>query len=468
MRKFILLILIATSVFLWGCPKRSQYVQPQLPVPAAWPVNPGMQEEAPGVAIAFNMDWKEFFMDKQLQSVIQLALENNRDLRMAGLNIEKAQAMFRIQRAEQYPTVAASAGVDSYRVPEKMTGGDDPQTVVKYTAGLGLASWELDFFGRIKSLKSRALEQYLATEQARSATQISLVSSVAGAYLSLAADRENLKLAEATMKAQQASYELIRQSGEFGIASDLIVRQAQTQVESARVDIARNNGRIAQDINALNLLVGTPTPAAMLPNDLDGMPAMKEIASGLPSEVLLRRPDILMAEHRLKAYNANINAARAAFFPRISLTTGAVGFVSGDLADLFEFGSRTWSFIPQIALPLFDSGARKSGYQAAELDRDIAVAEYEKAIQGAFREVSDALSLRATLIDQQNAQQSLVNALEETYRLSEARYRGGIDSYLSVLVAQRSLHGAQQQLVGTRQARLNNLIVLYKVLGGGA
>ncbi len=467
MRRLILLLLIPTSLFLCGCPKKAQYVRPAAPVPGAWPESPGMGEDAPGAAVAFNMDWKEFFMDRQLQSVIGLALENNRDLRVAALNIEKAQALYRIQSAERRPVVAASAGAEGYRVPENMAGDGDSQTVAQYTVGVGIASWELDFFGRIKNYKSSALEQYLATEQARSAAQISIVAAVANAYLALAADRENLKLAEATMNAQQASYDLIRQSRELGIASDLVVRQAQTQVESARVDIARYSGRVAQGVHAINLLVGIPVPDELLPRDLNGTPAMKEIAAGLPSDVLLRRPDILAAEHRLKACYANINAARARFFPRISLTAGAVGFVSSDLADLFKWGSRTWNFIPQATLPLFDSGARSAGVKVAEADRDIAVAQYEKSIQEAFREASDALSFRATLLDQQQAQQSLVNALEETYRLSEARYKGGIDSYLSVLVAQRSLNAAQQQLVGTRLARLSNLVNLYKVLGGG-
>jgi outer membrane protein, multidrug efflux system len=315
-------------------------------------------------------------------------------------------------------------------------------------------------------LKSQALEQYLATQQTRSATQILLVSSVAGSYLNLAADRQNLKLAEATMKTQQAYRDLIRQTRDFGMASDIEVSQAQSQVEAARVDIARFTGYIAQDQNALNLLVGAPVPGRLLLEDLDALPGFKEIGSGLPSEVLLHRPDILTSEHQLKAYSANINAARANFFPRISLTA-ALGIASSDLTNLFKPAAGTWNFVPQLALPIFDYGSRQAGFKAAVLDRDIAVAQYEKTIQGAFREVSDALGLRTTLMDQQNAQQSLVKSLEETYRLSEARYKGGIDSYLGVLVAQRSLYAAQQQLVSTRLARLSNLVTLYKVLGGG-
>lgn len=466
MRRLILLM-IPMSIFLWGCPKPAQYVRPQIPVPATWPESNTIQPDAADAITPSSTDWKVFFADARLQEVMQLALDNNRDLRIAAFNIEKSQALYRIQRAEQYPTANVSIEGNAYRVPENLSGTGKAETISQYTIGLGTASWELDLFGRIKSLKSAALEQYLATEQARVATQISLVSSVAGSYLTLAADRQNLKLAESTMSTQQAYYDLIRQTRDFGMASDLEVSQAQTQVEAARVDIARFSGYVAQDVNALNLLVGAPVPARLLPGDLDELPRFKDIASGLPSEILLRRPDILTAEHQLKAYNANIGAARANFFPRISLT-GALGITSSDLTNLFKPAAGTWSFMPQFALPIFDYGSRQANYEAVRVDRDIAVAQYEKTIQSAFREVSDSLSLRTTLMDQQNAQQSLVRTLDETYRLSEARYKGGIDSYLSVLIAQRSLYAAQQQLVNTQLARLGNLVTLYKVLGGGA
>jgi len=461
-----LIPILALSFFLCGCPRTSQYARPGLPVPAAWPESSGAEAGAPGAPAAGDLKWQEFFTDQRLQSVIDLALANNRDLRVATLNIEKVQALYRIQRTEQYPTIVASASGDAYRVPRTLSGADDNETVAQYTVGLGMAAWELDLFGRIRSLKSRALEQFLATEQARSATQISLVAAVANSYLALAADRENLRLAQVTLDAQQASYELILRIRELGMASDLELRQAQSQVDAARVDIARYSGQVALDENALNLLVGTPVTSAMLADDLSKIAELKEVAPGLPSDLLLRRPDILAAEHQLKAANANIGAARAAFFPRIALTAAA-GIVSSDLTNLFKPAAGTWNFAPQAALPIFDSGARKAGYTVATVDRDIAVAEYERAIQAAFREVSDALSLRTTLASQQQALQALIEALQETYRLSDARYKGGIDSYLSVLVAQRSVYAAQQQMVGLRLARLSNLIILYKVLGGG-
>jgi multidrug efflux system outer membrane protein len=465
MRKLI--PLLAISFFLYGCPRPSQYVRPGLPVPSTWPESSGGQAGVANAPAAADVKWKEFFTDQRLQSVIDLALANNRDLQVATLNVEKVQALYRIQRAELYPTVAASASADGYRVPANLSSKSNPETVSQYTVALGTASWELDLFGRIRSLKSQALEQYLATEQARSAAQISLIAAVASSYLALAADRENLRLAHVTLDAQQASYDLILHTTELGMASDLDLRQAQSQVEVARVDIARYSGQVALDEDALNLLAGTPVISGMLADDLSKVADLKEIAPGLPSDVLLRRPDILAAEHQLKAANANIGAARAAFFPSITLTAAA-GITSSDLTNLFKPAAGTWNFAPQVTLPIFDSGARQANYKAAQVDQDIAIAEYEKSIQAAFREVSDALSLRTALANQQQALQSLVDTLQEIYRLSEARYQAGIDSYLSVLVAQRSLYAAQQQLVGVRLARLSNLVVLYKVLGGGA
>ncbi|MCL4850616.1 MAG: efflux transporter outer membrane subunit [Bryobacteraceae bacterium] len=465
------LLLLGMAFFLCGCLRPGAYHRPAPPVPESWPKGAAVQASTTDVPEAASVKWQEFFTDRGLQSVIELALANNRDLRIATLNIERVQALYRIQRAEQFPTVSVSAAGDLYRLPKSagFAGLTVPEavTVQQYNINLGAASWELDLFGRVRSLKSAALERFLATEQARSATQIALVAAVANSYLALAADRENLRLAQDTLATQQASYELILRTREAGMASDLDVRQAQSQVEAARVDIARYTGQVELDENALNLLAGTTVPANLLPGDLDSAGSLKDIGAGLPSEVLLRRPDILMAEHQLKAAYANIGAARAAFFPRIALTAGA-GLMSADLSDLFKFGAKTWNFAPQVALPIFDAGARKANLKLTEVDREAATAEYEKAIQSAFREVSDSLSLKTTLMEQQNAQQELVKTVEAAYRLSEARYKAGIDSYLSVLVAQRLMYSAQQGLISLRMARLGNLVTLYKVLGGGA
>jgi multidrug efflux system outer membrane protein len=395
-----------------------------------------------------------------------MALANNRDLRVAALNVEKVQALYRIQRAQQYPNVSVGVTAEGYRLPGDMSGNGESKTVGQFTVGATTASWELDLFGRIRSLKSAALEQYLASEQARSAAQIALVAGVAQTYLALAADRENLRLAQATFDAQRASFDLIQRTRDAGLASDLDVRQAQSQVEAARIDIARYSGQISMDANALNLLVGAAVPDTLLPAELGPGGTLKEIGAGVSSEVLLGRPDILMAEHQLIAAYANIDAARAAFFPRITLTAGA-GIMSGSLSELFNYDSRTWSFAPQVVLPIFDSGARKASLRVAQVTRDAAVAEYEKTIQTAFREVSDSLALRAKLLEQQEATEALVKTLEEAHRLSDVRYKAGIDNYLSVLVAQRSLYGAQQGLTGLRLARLSNQVSLYKALGGG-
>jgi multidrug efflux system outer membrane protein len=390
MRKF--LPIMAISIFLYGCPRPSLYVRPELPVPAAWPESSSAEAGAPGASAA-DLKWHEFFTDQRLQSVIELALANNRDLRMATLNIERVQALYRIQSAQLYPTISASASGDAYRLPRTASGAEDNKTVASITVGLGTVSWELDFFGRIRSLKSAALEQYLATEQARSAAQISLVGAVAQSYLALASDRENLRLAQETLSAQQTSYELISRTREFGMASDLDLRQAQSQVEVARLDIARYSGQITLDENAINLLVGAPVAADMLSENFDKVAMFKDVSPGLPSDMLLRRPDILMAEHQLIAANANINAARAAFFPRISLTAAA-GIASNDLTNLFKPAAGTWNLAPQAALPIFDYGVRKDKYRVTQVDRDLAVAEYEKSIQSAFREMNDALSQR--------------------------------------------------------------------------
>jgi len=445
------------------------YTRPEAPIPAAWPKGPAYKHNtaAPTSPAAIDIKWQDFFINEQLRKVIDLALANNRDLRVAALNIEKAQAQYRIQRAELFPTVNASGNMSKQRLPADVSGTGETETITQYGVNLGISSWELDFFGRIRSLKDRALEQYLAIEQARRGAQISLVAEVANAYLSLAADRESLKLAQSTLEAQQATYNLIKRRYEVGASSELDLRQSQSRVDAARVDISRYTGQVTLDENALNLLIGSPVPAELLPIELVAVTALKDITPGLSSEVLQRRPDILQAENQLKAANANIGAARAAFFPRITLTT-SIGTISAELSGLFKSGQDTWTFAPQIILPIFDAGSRWENLKVAKADREIALTQYEKAIQVAFREVADALAKQGTVGDQMEAQESLVQATTVSYRLSDARYTKGIDSYLSVLDAQRSLYSAQQGLIALRLARLTNLITLYKVLGGGA
>jgi multidrug efflux system outer membrane protein len=443
-----------------------RYIRPASPVPAALPGGPTDQAGQSQKPVT-DIPWREFFVDEQMRRLIALAIENNRDLRVAALNIERSQALYQIRRSDLLPRVDASAGASFQRVPETLSNTGRSATVEQYSVGLGVSSYELDLFGRVRSLKDQALEQYLATEQAKRSVQISLVSQVAAAYLATAADRERLQLAKDTLASQQESYSLTRSRFEAGVSTALVLNQARTTVDAARVDIARYTALVAQDENALNLVVGSPVPAELLPATISRtITFLKEVSTGLSSDVLLQRPDILQAEGQLKGANANIGAARAAFFPRITLVS-SVGFGTDDLAGLFKPGSFAWKFAPQITLPIFDGGSNRSNQKVAEVDRDIAVAQYEKAIQTAFREVADALAQRGTIDDQLAAQQSLTDATAESYRLSQARYEKGVDSYLTLLDSQRSLYGAEQNLISTRLARLANQVTLYKALGGG-
>jgi multidrug efflux system outer membrane protein len=453
-----------------GCATMSpDYKRPAPPVPAEWPTGPAYKEAAAGETgpVAADIGWRELYVDKKLQKVISLALDNNRDLRAATLNIEKARALYRIQRAELFPAVNASGVWTEQRIPADIsTEAGEAMNFKQRSVNAGVSSWELDFFGRIRSLKDKALEQYLGTEQARNGVQISLVAEVANVYLTLAADRENLKLAKSTLEAQQDTYKLILRRYEVGASSELDLRQAQTRLDAARVDIARYIRQAALDENALNLLVGSSVPVELLSSELNAVAAPKDISPGLSSEALLRRPDILQAEHGLKAANANIGAARAALFPRIALTTN-IGTTSNDLSGLFKAGSNTWIFVPQVTMPIFDARLW-SALDAIKVEREIVLTQYEKVIQAAFREVADTLAQRGTVENQMKAQESLFQASSDAYRLSNARYTKGIDSYLPVLDAQRSMYSAQQGLIAVRLARLTNLATLYKVLGGGA
>ncbi len=464
-QRLSLLILI---VVIAGCTMIPPYQRPEAPVPGSWPVGPSYKNgpSDPADAAADGVPWREFFTDERLRAIIAAALENNRDLRAAALNVERARALYRIQRAELLPAVDAVGSGTKARVPHDLSSSGRSETVEQYRANLGIASWEIDFFGRIRSLEQSALEEYLATEQARRGAQILLVSEVAYAYLILAADRDNLRLAQSTLEAQQASYNLIRRRFEVGIVPELDLRQVQTRVDSARVDVARFTEQAAKDENALNLLVGAPVPAGWLPESLSVVASMPEASAGASSEILLRRPDVLQAESLLKASNADIGAARAAFFPRISLTT-AVGTASAELSGLFKSGSLAWNYTPQAVLPIFDPRVW-SALELSEVQQRIALNQYEAVIQAAFREVADALARRGTMAEQMAAQQSLVDATAATYRLSNVRYEKGSDIYLNVLDAQRSLYSAQQGLIATRLVNLVNQIRLYAALGGGA
>ena len=453
-------------LFLAGCASLApDYSRPAPPVPAAWPTD---TPNNVGTADAAALSWQEFFADPQLRELITRALEQNRDLRIALLNIERAGAQYRIRRADQLPSIDASASGSARRIPVDLSATGKAQTVHQYAVGLGVTSWELDLFGRVRSLKQQALDQYLATEQARRSVQISLVAQIASTWLTLAADNERLQLARETLSNQEEAFNLIESRFHSGVSSALDREQARTSVEAARVDIARYTSLVAQDRNALQLLVGEPLPNDLAPHQLaPRLSQQPPLKPGLPSEVLLQRPDILQAENELKGANANIGAARAAFFPRISLVS-TIGSGSDQLSGLFQDGSLSWNFSSGVTLPIFNYGRNRAGLKVAQVDRDLAVAHYEKAIQTAFREVADALARRQTIDQQLTAQQALTDATAESYRLSQARYQEGVDSYLNVLDSQRTFYAARQNLINTRLARLVNRVELYQVLGGGS
>ncbi|HRI76749.1 MAG TPA: efflux transporter outer membrane subunit [Alphaproteobacteria bacterium] len=469
MRKQPFIAALMLTTLLGGCNMIPEYLRPASPAAGAWPSGAAYQAPAELAAkSAVETGWQEFFRSQNLQRLIGAALENNRDLRVAALNVEAARAAYRVQRADLVPSVQAGTGMSRQGVPENASSSGRDAISSQYTANVATTAFELDVFGRIRSLNEKALQDYLATDEARKSVQIALVAEVANAYLSLLADEKLLKLTEETLAAQQESFTLIERSFDAGIGSQLDVSQARTSVETARTNLAQYKRRVAQDKNALALLVGAADVTVDTANEtLDDTLIMENLPAGLPSDVLLNRPDVLQAEYTLKGTNANIGAARAAFFPRISLT-GSLGLASSSLSDLFKSGSGlAWSFAPQLTVPIFEGGANVANLELAETQQKIAVASYEKAIQTAFREVADELAARGTYSDQLQAQSALVGATQNAYDLSQLRYKQGVDSYLNVLDAQRSLYSAQQGEIQVQQQRLSNLVTLYKTLGGG-
>ena len=446
---------LAASALLAGCASLAPtYQRPAAPLAANFPGEAGPSGNAAEI------EWQRFFSDARLKRLIELALQNNRDLRVAVLGIEQARAQLQLRRADQWPTL--NLGVSGNRQPTSSGGISS-----LYTAGFSVTAYELDFFGRIRNLGDAALAQALATEEARKTVHISLVAAVANTYLAVLADDELLALTQQTLATRDDSLKLTRLKFDNGAASELDVRQAQSLVEGARATLAQQQRQRALDENALVLLLGQPMPADLPAGTaLAATASGPELPAGLPSDLLARRPDIRQAEQQLIAANANIGAARAAFFPHIALT-GSVGSASTALTGLFKAGSFAWSFAPQITLPIFDAGRNQANLQLADVGREISVAQYEKAVQTAFREVADALAGRATLGEQLRASQAQADAESARYKLSELRYRNGVASYLDLLDAQRSLFGAQQATVQTQLAQLQNQVQLYKALGGG-
>ncbi|WP_426110083.1 efflux transporter outer membrane subunit [Massilia sp. PWRC2] len=450
---------LAVALALSGCASMAPtYQRPAAPVAAAFP-DAGASSANSASGAAAQIGWQNFFADTRLNQLINLSLVNNRDLRVAILNIEQARAAYQIRRADALPTVNLAAS-------GSRTPGANDSIVSVYQVGLGVSAFELDLFGRVRSLSDVALAQFLATQEAKSSAQISLISSVANTYLSLLADDELLELTRQTLAGREESLRLIQLKYDNGVLSKLDLQQGVSLVETARVVLAQQLRQRAQDANLLVQLVGQPLPATLPASRTLAQTELAELPAGLPSDLLATRPDIRAAEQQLIAANANIGAARANFFPRIALTASA-GSASGELSGLFKGGSFGWTFAPQAILPIFDYGRNKATLASARVGNDIAVANYDKAIQVAFREVADGLAGQATYAEQLRAQRGVATAEADRFNLSDLRYKSGASSYLELLDAQRALFDAQRAAIQANLLRLQNQVTLYRVLGGG-
>jgi multidrug efflux system outer membrane protein len=454
-RRGAALALLALAPAIVGCSMVPRYERPPAPVAQRFP---GTDTPGDGT-VAADIAWRSFFADERLQRLIELALENNRDLRVATLEVERSQARYRIQRSSSVPTVTA----DGSFTRQHASG----LTANQWAASVGTTSYELDLFGRVRSLNHEALERYFATEEAQRSQHISAVAEVGTEYFTLRVAEEQLVLARQTLTAVQEAYRINQLLFEAGASNEMDVRTAEGEVQTATINVITYQRQLAEAEDALTLQVGQPLPVdlpAARPFQDAGLVA--EIPVGLPSDLIQRRPDVLEAEHTLKAANANIGAARAAFFPTISLT-GSVGTASSQLSGLFGSGSGTWTFLPQVSIPIFSGGKNRSNLDVAKVSARIEVANYEKAIQTAFREVADALAGARTYADQIAAERRAIGAQQRRLEVATARYHGGDDSYLDVLSAQQGLYSAQQGLLQAQFNRLSSEISLYKALGGG-
>jgi outer membrane protein, multidrug efflux system len=455
-----LLALLGATLALTGCMSFTPaYERPAAPVAATYAPELSPAGTA-GATAAADIEWQRFFSDARLKALIEIALANNRDLRVAVLNIEQARASYQVKRADELPSLGA--GLSAQR-----QAGSSGGLVNTYAVGLQITSYELDFFGRVRSLSQAALAQYLATEEARKTAQIALIAAVATTHVSLLADDELLRVTRDALVTREDSFKLTKLKFDNGASSELDLRQAEQLLEGARATLAQTQRQRTLDENALVLLLGQPLPADLpAAQPLSAQPGIGDLPAGLPSELLTRRPDVRQAEQLLLAANANIGAARAAFFPRISLTANA-GTASTELSGLFKSGSYALTGTATLLQPIFDAGRNQANLEVAKVSKDIAIAQYEKAIQTAFREVSDSLAGRGTLGEQLRAQTAQANAAQVSFTLADLRYRNGASSYLDVLDAQRALFTAQQATVQVQALQVQNLVTLYKVLGGG-
>ncbi|HCK32865.1 MAG: multidrug transporter [Micavibrio sp.] len=466
MRKSLASILVASTI-LSACTMIPSYERPQFSASTSWQNVPGYEMPV-GETLASDLEWKKFFDSQELWLVIGTALQNNKDLRQTALSIEEARAAYRIERADLIPNINLGGSATYQKSSDAAAGTAVASKVELYNAGVGLSSYEVDLFGKIRSQNQSAINEYLATEEAHAALRNSLIAETANAYLQLLADQKLLALTEKTLDAQKETYDILNKSLERGVATEQDVARAATAVETANVNLHQYKRYVAQDKNALFMLMGIPQDDAFLPEtNLDQISIKDTLKADLPSEVLLLRPDVRQAEYELLARNADIGAARAAFFPSITLT-GNYGYASAGLSDLFTRGAEgAYSFVPNITLPIFQGGRNKANLDLAKIRKEKAIVSYEQAIQNAFRDVSDELAARATLDEQLAAQERLVAAAQKVYDLSQARYDAGVDSFLSVLDAQRELYSYEQSAIETQRQRLANLANLFKALGGG-
>jgi multidrug efflux system outer membrane protein len=451
-------VLTLIAVVLAGCSFAPTYDRPAAPIPGSW----SAASKASPVSVQ-SLHWKDFVIDERLRSRIETALANNRDLRQTLLNVQTARAAYRVQRADQLPGLEAQASGNRQRLPADLSGTGAARVQSNYQAGVGLMAFELDLFGRMRSLSEAALMEYLATEETARSVQISLVAEVIQASLAHDSARQRQVLALRTLQARDKEWQLMSERRKTGTAGRLDEQEAQGQLELARAEVERLSRELRQAANALDWLVGDGSVQAAA--DLSAAPLVQEIGAGLPSDLLELRPDIRAAEYQLRSRNASIGAARAAFFPRISLT-GSYGSASAELSDLFAGGQRSWSFMPQLSLPIFDGGRNRANVQVAESNQRIALSQYEKSVQTAFKEVADVLADRAQWGERLDAQTSMVANTQKAFDLSNARFKAGVDNYLTVLDAQRSLYTAQQTLIGLRLSEQLNRVTLWKALGG--
>jgi multidrug efflux system outer membrane protein len=481
MRRSAVVTCAAVIAALSACTMEPHYSRPAAPVGPTWNGNAAGAADKIDVA---DLGWRQFFPDPVLQRLIGLALANNRDLRVAVLDVQAAQAQYRIQRADLFPTIAATGLEQVEKYPAGVLGASSTgastgssgsvgatvpggSTFRFYEVGVGFTSYEIDLFGKIRSMNHAALEKYFSSAETRRSSQLTLVAEVASAYLAILADETILKVTRETLDSQTASYDLTKKSLDAGTTTALALRQAATTVDTARANLAEYTRQAAQDRNALMILIGVPIPEDIVfSTDINAETMSADLPVGVPSEVLTRRPDVLAAEHQLVSANADIGATRAAFFPSITLT-GNYGTASTQLSGLFKTGSSAWTFSPQISLPIFAGGANVANLDLSKIEKNVFIAQYEKALQTAFREVDDALAARGTLDDQLAAQRALLDDSSEEYHLAEMRFRNGVDSFLPVLDAQRALYTAQQSVVSLELQRLQNMATLYKALGGG-